>query len=160
MSFLILALLLHTKFAFWFPPFSTWIRGKFVSACAEDRRRSAQLSAGVRVEQPRNSLEKVKFFRVMYCMYAHTYVRTQEQCTLWYNTSQQCTNWKQPYTQMYTHARTRTHTHMHTHTHTHTHIHAHTDYCTLHSHFGSPAKTHMRLISVRHTRCGGIIVRG
>ena len=40
--------------------FNTNMR-KFVSACAEDPRHSAQLSAGVRVEQPRNSSEKVKF---------------------------------------------------------------------------------------------------
>ena len=38
MSFLILALLLRTKFAFWFLPFTTRIRGKFMPACAEDPR--------------------------------------------------------------------------------------------------------------------------
>ena len=69
--------LLRTKFAFWFPPFSTqnrtedpsssaWkIRAhphvKSVSARAEDPRRSAQLSMGVHAEQPRNSSEKLSF---------------------------------------------------------------------------------------------------
>ena len=55
-SFLILALLLCTKFAFWFPPFSTRIRGKLASVRAEDPRPSAQLSAGVCTEQTWNSV--------------------------------------------------------------------------------------------------------
>ena len=35
--------------------------GKICGIRTEDSRRSAQLSAGVRMEQPQNSLEKVKF---------------------------------------------------------------------------------------------------
>ena len=63
--------LLRTKFAFWFES-ARKIRARphgksasayteSASARAEDPRRSTQLSAGVGVEQPRNSSEKVSF---------------------------------------------------------------------------------------------------
>ena len=61
MSFSILPLLLHTKFAFWFLPFSTRICGKFMSARAEDLRPPCGRSASFRTNQPQNSSEKVKF---------------------------------------------------------------------------------------------------
>ena len=89
--------LLCTKFAFWFPPFSTQIctenlcpparnprppARKIRGTCAEDPHCSAQLSTGVRAEQPWNSSEKVKVSvscTVCYCLlhiltYCATYI--------------------------------------------------------------------------------------
>ena len=83
--------LLHTKFAFWFPPFSNRIRtedscpsarkirarphGRSASACTENSRSPARKFRGTRAENPCHSTRnnhgiprKKLSFRVMYCM--------------------------------------------------------------------------------------------